>query len=446
MPYDTSPMTDDRRFDASQALSDRFHAAIPGGGHTYAKGDDQYPEDAAPIIARGRGCRVWDVDGNEFIEYGSGLRAVTLGHAYEPVNEAVCQQVRNGTNFVRPSLIELECAEEFLACVAGAEMVKFAKNGSDVTTAAVKLARAFTGRDTIAICGDQPFLSTDDWFIGTTAMNAGIPARDRALTVKFRYNDLASVDQLFADHPGQIACVVMEAEAVTPPSDGFLEGVQVRCRREGALLVFDEMITGFRWHIGGAQAFHSVVPDLSAFGKALGNGFSVSALAGRREVMERGGLRHDRERVFLLSTTHGAETHGLAAARAVMQAYRQEHVIDTLWRQGQRLADGVGRVVAALGLQGFFDVMGRPCNLVYATRDQQRQPSQGFRTLFLREMIRRGVLAPSFVVNAAHGDADIDTTIDRVGEALVVYKRALDEGLGHYLSGRPVRPVFRAFN
>jgi glutamate-1-semialdehyde 2,1-aminomutase len=439
-------MNDVRRFEISRALAGRFHDAIPGGAHTYAKGDDQYPDGSAPILVRGKGCQVWDVDGNEFIEYGMGMRAVTLGHAYAPVVDAACRQMDGGSNFTRPSLIELECAEEFLSCVAGAEMVKFAKNGSDVTTAAVKLARAVTGRDMVAICGDQPFLSTDDWFIGTTAMSAGVPAVVQALTVKFHYNDIESLDRLFAAHPGQVACVIMEAETVTVPCEGFLRAVQASCRREGALLIFDETITGFRWHLGGAQAFHSVIPDLSAFGKALGNGFSVSALAGRREFMERGGLRHGKNRVFLLSTTHGAECHGLAAARVVMQVYREKKTVETLWRQGQRLADGVRAVIAQLGLDGYFEVVGRPCNLVYVTRDQARKPSQGFRTLFLRETIQRGLLAPSFVVSAAHGDADIDTTIDRVGEALVVYKRALADGLSSCLRERPVKPVFRALN
>ncbi len=435
-----------RRFDKSRGLADRFHAAIPGGAHTYAKSDDQYPEDAAPIIVRGKGCRVWDVDGNEFIEYGSGLRSVTLGHACEAVNDAVYQAIQNGLNFVRPSMLEVECAEEFLSCISGAEMVKFAKNGSDVTTAALKLARAVTGRDMVAICADHPFLSTDDWFIGSTPMNAGIPASTRALTVKFQYNDLSSIDQLFAARPGQIACIIMEAENAVPPGDGFLAGVHARCKREGALFVIDEMITGFRMHLGGAQAFHSVVPDLSTFGKALGNGFSVSALAGRRDVMERGGIRHDGERVFLLSTTHGAESHGLAAARAVMQIYREQDVVETLWRQGERLATGVRRVAREAGVQDHFDVAGRPCNLVYVTQDQERQPSQGFRTLFLREMLSRGILAPSFTVGTAHTDADIDLTIERIGESLVTYKKALEEGLSAYLPGRPVKPALRSVN
>jgi glutamate-1-semialdehyde 2,1-aminomutase len=254
------------------------------------------------------------------------------------------------------------------------------------------------------------------------------------------------VNQLFAEHPRQIACIIMEAETTTPPAAGFLRGLQEICRREGALFVIDEMITGFRWHLGGAQAFHGVVPDLSTFGKALGNGFSISALAGRREIMERGGLRHDGDRVFLLSTTHGAEGHCLAAAMKVLQVYREQDVIATLWRQGERLASGIGCIVDSLGLEGHFAMIGRPCNLVYATKDQEKRPSQGFRTLFLRELLRRGVLASSFAVSAAHTDADIDATIERVGEALVVYKRALEDGLSSSLQGRSVQPVMRAHN
>jgi glutamate-1-semialdehyde 2,1-aminomutase len=428
------------------ALVDRFHAAIPGGAHTYAKGDDQYPERAAPIIVRGQGCRVWDVDGNEYIEYGSGLRAVTLGHAYPPITEAVCRELQNGTNFTRPSRLELMCAEEFLPGVRGAEMVKFAKNGSDVTTAAVKLARACTGRDLVAICAEQPFLSTDDWFIGSTQMPDGVPESIRAMTVKFSYNNLATLDQLFADHPDRIACVIMEAETTVPPDPGFLDGLQARCRHAGALLVIDEMIAGFRWHVGGAQAVHSIVPDLSTFGKALGNGISISALTGRRDLMERGGLRYGGDRVFLLSTTHGAESTGLAAARVVMQTYREQPIIATLWRQGQRLADGVRRITAALGIDKYFEVVGRPCNLVYATRDQEGRRSQGFRTLFLQELICRGVLAPSFAIGASHSDADVDSTLERIHDALLVYKRGLEDGLETVLAGRPVKPALRRRN
>jgi glutamate-1-semialdehyde 2,1-aminomutase len=303
----------------SRRLQARSHAIIPGGAHTYSKGDDQYPEEAPAFLTHGKGCHVWDADGNEFIEYGMGLRAVTLGHGFEPVVKAAHRQMQLGINFTRPAKIEVELAEAVLQVIDGADMVKFAKNGSDVTTAAVKLARAHTGRDLVAICGDQPFFSTDDWFIGTTEMNAGIPRAIARLTVKFRFNDLGSLRTLFDQHPGQIACVVMEAETAIAPVPGYLQQVKELCEERGALLVFDEMITGFRWHLGGAQKFHGVVPHLSTFGKAMGNGFAIAALVGKREVMRLGGLDHDQPRVFLLSTTHGAETHALAAALATVQ-------------------------------------------------------------------------------------------------------------------------------
>lgn len=430
----------------SEMLQARAHQLIPGGAHTYAKGDDQYPAEAPAFIARGRGCHVWDCAGREFIEYGMGLRAVTLGHAFEPVIEAAWRQMQLGMNFTRPATIEVEAAEAFLELVSGAEMVKFARNGSDVTTAAVKLARAYTGRDLIAICGDQPFFSTDDWFIGTLEMNAGIPESTRALTVKFRYNDLPGLTELFATHPGQIACVVMEAEAMTLPASGYLQEVKDLCEREGALLIFDEMITGFRWHVGGAQALHGVVPHLSTFGKALGNGFAVSALAGERRFMRLGGLDHDQPRVFLLSTTHGAETSSLAAAMEVMRVYREREVIEFLWKQGERLRSLILQSIGEHRLGEFFEVLGRPCNLVFATRDQKGERSQPFRTLFMQELLRRGVIAPSFVVSYAHSDADIAQTAEAVHEALAVYRKALEDGVEHYLTGRPVKPVNRRFN
>jgi glutamate-1-semialdehyde 2,1-aminomutase len=433
-------------FERSTALTGRLHELIPGGAHTYAKGDDQYPEGMAPVIERGDGCRVWDVDGNVFLEYGMGLRSVTLGHAYPPVLAAVEQAMRRGLNFVRPAALELAAAEALLDVLPNAEMVKFAKNGSDVTTAAVKLARAATGRDLVAICADQPFFSTDDWFIGATPMASGIPQVIRDLTLRFPYNDAAALEALFEAHPGAIACVIMEAATSVEPVPGYLEAVQAICRQHGALFILDEIITGFRWHLGGAQAVYGVQPDLAAFGKALGNGFSIAALVGRRELMELGGLQHDRERVFLLSTTFGAESTSLAAALEVMRIYREEGVIEQLYRAGERLGVGVAEVAGGHGVADRFQLRGRPCNLVFATLDAEGAPSQAFRTLFLQELISRGVIAPSFVVSYAHRDEDIDQTVEAIDGALAVYARALSDGVEAHLRGRPVRPVMRARN
>ena len=322
-------------------------------------------------------------------------------------------------------------------------MVKFAKNGSDATTAAVKIARAYTGRDLVAVCADQPFFSTDDWFIGSTAMSAGIPEAIRSLTVKFPYNDLDGVNALFRQYPGQIACIIMEAETVCEPQKDYLQQMQRICRENGALFILDEMITGFRWHLGGAQAYYGIRPDLSTFGKGMANGFSVSALAGRKDIMELGGLQHDRERVFLLSTTHGAETHALAAALAVIRFYRENPVVETLYAQGRRLAEGFNRASAALGLQDHVSVIVPDCCSVYTTRDEAGQPSQPFRTLLLQETMKRGLLMPSSIVSYAHSDSDIDRTVERISEALVVYKKALEEGIGKYLEGTPRSSPFR---
>ena len=434
------------RFEKSIALNKRFHEIIPGGAHTYAKGDDQFPQNLNPIMVKGKGCRVWDVDGNEYIEYAMGLRSVTLGHAYDAVNEAAYKQMQLGANFGRPATIELECAEDLLGLLKGMDMVKFAKNGSDVTSAAVKLARAYTGRDLVAICGDHPFFSVDDWFIGATAIDAGIPQVIKDLTLKFRYNDLESVQQLFAVYPGQIACIILEAEKNDAPTDGFLHKLKDLCHQNGALFIIDEIITGFRYDLGGAQALHGIEPDLTTFGKAMGNGFAISALAGKREIMELGGLHHDRERVFLLSTTFGAEYHALAAAIATMKVYREECVIGTLYQQGERLMRGIGQSVAEHGLEDYFGLLGRPCCLVYFTRDQEGHPSQPFRTLFLQETIKRGLIAPSLIVSYSHTDADIDYTVEVIHESLAVYKKALNEGVDKYLEGASVKPVYRKQN
>jgi glutamate-1-semialdehyde 2,1-aminomutase len=431
-------------FERGKQLAKAAHALIPGGCHTYAKGDDQFPALAPSFIARGKGCRVWDLDGSEYIEYGMGLRAVTLGHAYQPVIDAVARQLPLGTNYGRPAPIEVECAERFLELVPTAEMVKFCKDGSDAMDGAIRLARAYTGRDYVAICGDHPFYSTADWFIGATPMPGGIPEWIRSRTLKFAYNDRESVERLMREHAGQIACVVLEAARLEEPRENFLPWLQETCQGHGALLVFDEMITGFRWHKSGAQHVYGVTPDLSAFGKAMANGFSLSALAGRRDVMKRGGLDHDRERVFLLSTTHGAETHTMAAAIATMETYRDQDVIGHLYRQGERLRAGVTAAAHGSGVERQVECLGRPCCLLYTTRNQAGQPSQEFRALFLQELIKRGVLAPSFVVSFAHSDRDIDLTIEAVAEALWVYRRALDEGVERYLVGPPVKPVFRA--
>lgn len=429
-----------------ELLSEKAHRLIPGGCHTYAKGDDQFPSNAPRFLVRGEGCRVWDPDGREYIEYGMGLRAVTLGHAHPEVVAAAYAQMQLGNNFGRPAPIEVECAEVLLEFLPRAQMVKFAKDGSTVNTAALKLARAYTGRPMVAICADHPFFSYNDWFIGTTPMDGGILPEDKMFTVSFHYNDLDSLATLFTRHPNKIACIMLEAARTEEPRDEFLHRARELCHKNGALFVLDEMITGFRFANGGAQEVYDIQPDLACFGKAMANGFSLSALVGRREIMELGGIRHPGKRVFLLSTTHGAEYPALAAAIATMKIYRREPVVARLYEAGDRLRHGIEQVAAAHGVADHFKLHGRSCSLLFATLDAERRPSQALRTLFLQELIKGGVIAPSFIVSYSHDDASIDRTVDAVDRALRVYRAALEDGVERYLVGPSVKPVYRSYN
>lgn len=431
-------------FSESRRLTALAHTLIPGGAHTYARGDDQYPEHAPSFFTRGRGCRVWDADGNEFIEYGMGNRAVTLGYCHPAVTEAAKAQIDLGGNYVRPARIEYEMAERFLSLLPHKDwMVKFAKHGSDATSGGVKLARAFTGRDKIAICADHPFFSVDDWFIGTTVLNAGIPQAVRDLTVKFRYNNLQSVKDLFAAHPGEIALVVLEPFAGDAPAPGFLQGVVDIAHANGALVMFDEIITGYRLGFPAVHVSLGVTPDLAAFSKAMGNGFSISALAGRREVMRLGGLDHDQPRVFLMSTTFGGEPWSMAAALAVIEEYKTRDVPALMAAQGARLRAGVEAAIKETGVAGRFELTGHDANLIFVTKDAAGERSQAFRTLFLEQIIARGVVGPSFVISAAHDNDAVDRTIEAVAGALPVYARALEDGVERHLKGRSVQPVWR---
>ena len=379
------------RFDESNRLRLRAQTLIPAGAHTYSKGDDQFPQLSPGFIVKGKGTKVWDPDGNEFLDWGMGLRSVSLGHAYRPVLDAVQEQLALGANFTRPSILEADVAEMLVDLIPSAEMVKFAKNGSDVTTAAVKLARAYTGRDLIVRCAEQPFFSVNDWFIGDTACNAGIPQAVQNLTTRFSYNNIQSLEEILEKHHGEVACVILEPSALEHPKAGFLEKVRELTTKQGIVLIFDEMISGFRWHQAGAQTYYGVTPDLSTFGKAIANGFALSALVGRRDIMELGGLTHDKPRVFLLSTTNGGETHALAAARVTIQSLLDGKIIKKNWEKGQRLITEFNATAAEYGIADYVKMAGVSCSPYQVFLGRNGQVNLALRTLYLQEMIRQGV-------------------------------------------------------
>lgn len=438
MTVDRPPLT----FERSAAHVARAHAIIPGGAHTYARGDDQYPEHMAPVIARGDGALVWDIDGNELVEYGAGLRSVTLGHCHPAVDEAVVRATRLGSAFCRPHESELRAAELLQSLVPSAEMVKFGIHGSDVTTAALKLARAHTGRRKIAVCADHPFFSVHDWFISTTAMDAGT-IDDPAHTLSFRYNDLAGLEALFDEHGADLAAIIMEPETGESPQPGWFDGVRALCDRHGVVFILDEIITGFRWTLGGAQSLYGARPDLSTFAKGMGNGYPISALCGKADIMRLGGFVDDHDRVFLLSHTYAAQPWMFAAFEAVVDVHRREDVAARLMEAGARLRAGVTEVVAGTAAEGCIVTSGRDCNLVFGTRDRTGAPSQVMRTIFLRGLLRGGVVGPSFVVNLGHTPELIDRTVDAVAAVLPEYCRALDGDAEAVLGSRPVRPALR---
>ncbi|MDC1036188.1 glutamate-1-semialdehyde 2,1-aminomutase [Alphaproteobacteria bacterium] len=445
----------------------RLQKVIPGGAHTYSRGRDQFPRNAPQILARGLGSRVWDPEGNEYLDYGMALRAVTLGYSNHRVNQAAIRQIENGNNLTRASLIELEAAELISQTIPGAEMVKFAKNGSNATTAAAKIARAYTNKRFICVPRQHPFFSFDDWFIGTTPIQRGIPQEHTSSTLVFDYNDIQSLRSLFDAYPGQIAAVMLEpATTVTPCIDecseltansdcvacphkekNFLHQVQAICRKEGALFILDEMITGFRWALEGAASYFGVQPDLMTFGKGMANGFSVAAVTGRREVMGVGAIdKSGAERVFLLSSTHGGEMSGLGAFIETVKIYQEEDVCRKLWNFGAQLKKQMNELAVELGIQDFFEIAGPAISLNYITRDPHGVGSLEYRTLFSQEMIRNGVLMPWIAQSWAHKAGELDQTLSAARSALEVYGRAIEEGLGNYLDGPSIKPVFRKFN
>lgn len=452
----------------NDSYSRRLHAVIPGGAHTYSRGDDQFPANAPAILERGKGAFVWDPEGNRFLDYGMALRAVTLGYAHPRVNETVAREIDKGVNLTRATTIELEAAERIVEMIPSADMVKFAKNGSNVTTAAAKIARAYTGRHYVCVPRQHPFFSFDDWFIGTTVMKRGTVPSHYASTLVFDYGDIASLERLFAEHAGEIAAVMLEPATTQGPCtpactraltrDGptcdcigrggnFLHQVQALCRREGALFILDEMITGFRWHLQGAQAYFGVDPDLTTFGKAMANGFSVAALLGKRGPMEVGSiLKEGAERTFLLSTTHGAEMSGLAAFLATMDVYEEEDVVGHLWDYGRRLFDLLEALSAKHGLSDHFVMDGSAISMNFVTRDRDGAPSMAMRALFQQEMLKGGVMMPWVAVSLAHGDEALAQTAAAADEALAVYARALEDGVQAHLHGHALKPVFRRHN
>lgn len=440
-------------FQKSEAFRKKIHDLIPGGAHTYSKGDDQFPQLSPAAIEYGKGAYVWDIDGNQYLDCSMGLTSVSLGHAFPEVIEQVKRELDFGVNFQRPSHLEMEMAEKFLSLVPQHDMIKFAKNGSIVTTAAVKLARAYTRRKLVAFPGDHPFYSYDDWFIGKTACNKGVPEEISNLSVTFKGCNIESLKELFNQYPDQIACVITEPERSTCGSNcacgsnpaKFLQEAISLCHENGALFIADEMITGFKTALPGSLVKYNIKPDMATWGKGIANGFSFCALTGTKEVMELGGIRNTgQEKVFLTSTTHGGETHGIAAGLSTIAVFEKQHVIEHNHQIGDYFIKKCKQIIQSNNLEEYVNLMDCNWMPVFTFRNQQREICQGMRTLALQEMIRRGVLFQgAFVPCFSHTTADVDYFAEALNQSLKIYEQALKDGYQKYLIGEPAKPVFR---
>jgi len=435
-------------FRRSHALVGRLHRVVPGGGHTYSKGLDQFPYNSPQLITEAKGAYCVDVDGNRFLDWAMGNRVLILGHGYEPVLEAVKREIDRGVNYTRPGILELEVAEYLLELHSWAEMVKFGKNGSDVTTAAVKLARAYTGRDMVAVCGDHPFFSTHDWFIGSTPMDAGIPLSEKNWTVKFRYNDLGSIEKIFAEHSRRVAAIILEPVKNDAPKEDFLLRLRELATREGTVLIFDEMIAAMRFHIKGAHELYGVRPDLATFGKAVSNGFSFSFLLGTRDIMKLGGLDHKSARVFLLSQTHASESVGLAACRATLDECRRLDTTAHVWSLGKRLVEGVTKLAAEGGMAKHVRIVGFDCNPQILCTHEDGTYWPELHTSFHEEVIANGVLIPWTSITWAHGEQELAITFEAIAAGIAKVRRVIDSKapVEQSFTGPAIKAVFREFN
>jgi glutamate-1-semialdehyde 2,1-aminomutase len=418
----------------SEQLLDRALKSIPLASQTFSKSLTQYPRGVSPFfIERGRGSKVWDVDGNEYIDFVNSLAAVTLGYCDEDVDRAVQKQMENGVIFSLPHKLEMEVAEKLIKVVPCAEKVRFAKNGTDATSASIRIARAYTGKEHIAVCG---YHGWQDWYIGSTTRDLGVPEAVKKLTHKFEYNNIESLEKIFAEN--ELACVIMEPMNVEYPQDDFLEKVKKLVHKNNALLIFDETITGFRYALGGAQEFFNVIPDLATFGKGMANGYPLSAVVGSNEIMQKV------EDIFF-SGTFGGETLSLASANAVIDKYKDKNVIEYFYEIGSYLIKELNQLIADESLEGYFGVLGHPSWSFLQFKEQQNYTLFEIRTFFEQEMFKRRVLIlGSHNISFSHSKDDMDVLLKAYKVVLPLIKIYIEqENLLENIHGEILQPLFK---
>lgn len=422
------------RYSKSNQLLIQAEKIIPLGSQTFSKSKVQFPEGASPyFLSHGKGSHVWDIDGNEYIDFICGLLAVSLGYQDQDVDDAVKKQMMRGVTFSLAHPIETELAEKIIKMMPGIEMLRFGKNGSDATGSAIRLARAYTKRDHVVVCG---YHGWQDWYIGSTTRDLGVPDSVKALTHKFIYNDIDSLKKCFDAYPGQIAAVIMEPMNFEMPKSGFLESVQHQCRENGAVFIFDETITGFRFSKGGAQELFGITPDLVTLGKGISNGYPLSIVGGKREIMEY------MEDIFY-SITFGGETLSLAAALAVLNKMEKQPVFKHIHTLGTYLIKNVRELINNFELD--IEIKGHPSWSLLVFKDTPQYTSWQIKTYWMQEILKRGILSfGSHNLCYAHQKQDVDYLLQVYDEVFALMQRHLcNKSLEVATTGKVLEPLFK---
>ena len=425
-----------KKFIKSNQMLKKVSKDIPLASQTFSKSYLQYVGGVSPLfVERAKGSYIWDVDGNEYIDMICALLPIILGYQYKKIDDAIRSQLKKGIIFSLPSPLEYELAQLLIKHIPCAQMVRFGKNGSDATTGAVRLARACTGREHIAACG---YHGWHDWYIGSTTRNLGVPKSTQKLTHKFKYNNIESLEKIFKQNKGKVSAVIMEPMNYIEPEKGFLESVKKVAHKNGALLIFDEVVTGFRWSLGGAQKYFNVTPDLAAFGKSMANGMPISALVGKRKYMKKV------DDIFY-SFTQGGEALSISAAIATIKEIEQKKVIEYIWKLGEYLKQETQKIISKNELDGIIKIQGKPCWHILSFSNTKKYSDLEIKSYLQQEIIQKGFLwYAQHNISFSHTKKDIDELLQAYENIFPKLKKHIKSGaLKKSIKGKPITNIFK---
>ena len=419
----------------SEELLEKALKLIPLGSQTFSKSITQLPFGVSPyFVEKAKGAYFWDIDNNKYLDFSNALASVTLGYCDPDVDSAVKKQMEYGVTFSLPHTLEVDVAKMLIDAIPCAEQVRFAKNGTDATSGAVRVARAFTGKERVAVCG---YHGWQDWYIGSTTKNLGVPKCVQNLTHTFKYNNIDSLASILEEYTKEFAAIIMEPMSGEYPKDNFLEKVKELAHNSGALLIFDETVTGFRVSHGGAQELFGVIPDLATFGKGLANGYPLSAVVGREKYMS---VMKD----IFFSGTFGGETLSLAAAKAVLEKIKKEKVLEHLNKLGIYLHKELDQLLIKLDAESFVSYTGHPSWSFLIFKDQDNATSWELKTFFMQEMFKRGIFTiGAQTLSYAHTKEDMNKLLHAYKEVFSIMKDYIERNvLQDKLDCEPLKPLF----